>query len=135
MTDSAPDVAVVARFYEALAVADAAALLTLLHPSFVGITSPGLPDGWGEVYDSAQKMLRDCWGRIFAKLVVRPEPREYLRAEDGRIVVVGKYVGRARGTGRMLDAQFVHFLRLKDDRILELEQITDTARWRDALGK
>jgi 2-(1,2-epoxy-1,2-dihydrophenyl)acetyl-CoA isomerase len=50
------------------------------------------------------------------------------------MVVTGRYVGQARGTGRALDAAFAHVLRFAGDgRISELVQITDTARWHEAL--
>jgi hypothetical protein len=55
-------------------------------------------------------------------------------APDARVVVLGSYRGTARASGAPLDARFAHVLTLRDDRIVALEQITDTARWHGALA-
>ena len=50
------------------------------------------------------------------------------------MVVLGRYEGTARGTGRPLSAAFARVLRIADGRVCKLVQITHTARWNDALG-
>jgi 2-(1,2-epoxy-1,2-dihydrophenyl)acetyl-CoA isomerase len=80
-------------------------------------------------------MLNDCWASVFANFDVRPIPDEYLPVGPGRIVVIGNYVGAARRTRLPLHAAFAHILRIEDGRVTELVQITDTGRWRDALGR
>jgi uncharacterized protein len=93
-----------------------------------------MPNGWGGVYEGGETTLREVWGPVFAVLDTCPVPDEYIRADDGRIVVVGHYVGKARATGRPHDAAFVHILSFADGAIIELVQVTDTARWHDALA-
>lgn len=122
------------RLYEAFAAHDAAALLAVLAPGFRGVVAEGMPQGLGGAYDGAETMLRDCWARVFALLELRPVPAEYLLAAGDRMVVLGRYEGTARGTGRPLSAAFAHVLRIADGRVRELVQVTDTARWHDALG-
>ena len=78
-------------------------------------------------------MLRHRWARVFALLDVRPVPEEYLSAGGDRVVVIGRYLGTARATGRPLSAVFAHILRLADGLATELVQITDTERWHEAL--
>jgi ketosteroid isomerase-like protein len=123
------------RLYEAFAAHDARALLAVLIPGFRGVVSEGMPDGLGGTYDGAEAMLRECWARVFALLDLRPVPAEYLPVADDRMVVLGRYEGTARATGRPLSAAFAHVLRFADGRVCELVQITDTARWRDALAR
>jgi len=53
---------------------------------------------------------------------------------DGRIVVVGQYIGVHREAKRLHRAASAHILRFRDGRIAELVQITDTARWHAALS-
>ena len=107
----------------------------MLIPGFRGVVSEGMPDGLGGTYDGAEAMLRECWARVFALLDLRPVPAEYLPVADDRMVVLGRYEGTARATGSPLSAAFAHVLRFADGRVCELVQITDTARWRDALAR
>ena len=119
--------------YAAFEAADGPALLELLDPGFEAEVTAGLPDGWGGHYEGPEVMLRECWARVFARLDSHPVPSEYLEAGDGRIVVLGRYLGRARDTGRPHEAAFAHVLRFRDGRIRALVQITDSERWHDAL--
>jgi uncharacterized protein len=121
------------RLYEAFAAHEAGALLAELTPGFRGVVCAGMPDGLGGVYDSAETMLHQCWARVFALMELRPVPAEYLPVAADRIIVLGSYEGTARATGRPLLAAFAHVLRFAGDRVCELLQITDTARWHDAL--
>ncbi|HET9102555.1 MAG TPA: nuclear transport factor 2 family protein [Solirubrobacteraceae bacterium] len=133
MTETADNLAVTERFYAALAAADARALLELLDPSFRAELTDGLPEGWGGVYTGAHDMLERGWGPIFRVLDSRPVAQEYLACGPDRLVVLGRYQGRHRGSGRALDAAFAHVLDLAGGRIRSLRQITDSARWHDCV--
>ena len=121
------------ELYEAFARADAEALLELLHPDFQGEVTAGLPRGFGGTYEGPKAQLADCWARVAAVLDARPEPTELLLAERGTVVALGSYVGRARETGKQLDAAFAHILRFRHGKIIALRQITDSQRWVEAL--
>lgn len=123
------------RLYAAFEAADAPALLEALDPGFRGVVAQGMPAGLGGTYEGAERMLRDCWGRVFQLLDTRPVPEEYLEvAGDERVVVLGRYSGRARASGLAHEASFAHVLRFREGRVAELVQITDTSRWHEALG-
>lgn len=122
-----------ARLYAAFAKHDAPALLAALTPNFRGVVTDGMPLNLGGTYDGPEAMLSAVWGAVDAYLDVTPVPEEYLDVGGGRVVVVGRYRGTARATGAELDAAFAHLLRIEDDRVAELVQITDTARWHTAL--
>jgi ketosteroid isomerase-like protein len=121
------------RLYQAFDNQDAEHLLAALTPDFRGVVSDGMPERLGGTYNGAQNMLRDCWARVFALVDVRPIPDEYLSSGEDRMVVIGRYTGTARATGKPLSAAFAHILRFGDRRVSELVQITDTARWQQAL--
>ena len=123
------------RLYRAFAAHDAAALLAVLTPGFRCVVSEGMPQGLGGTYDGAETVLRDCWARVFALIDERPVPAEYLPVGGDRMVVLGRYEGTARRTGRPLSAAFAHVLRFADGRVCELVQVTDTVRWHDALAE
>lgn len=125
--------AVAQRLYDALAEGDRAAVLELLADDFVGRTAPGLPLGLGGTYDGAESMLRDFWWRLGATYHARAEAEIFEVIGPDRLHVMGTYRGSARPTGRPLEAPFVHVLTFAGDRIRRLEQLTDTAVWRDAL--
>ena len=121
------------RLYDAFGARDAPALLGALTPAFRGVVSAGMPLDVGGVYEGPERMLTDCWARVFAELDTRPVPDEYLPAGSDRMVVMGRYIGRATRTGQPHDAAFAHVLRFADGCVTELVQITDTARWHEAL--
>lgn len=117
------------RLYDGLNSHDPRAILDALDPDFVGIVSDGMPCGVGGRHDGPEAMLRDCWGTIFASFDMALEVHERLVAGPDRVVFLGRYVGAERATGRPVDATFAHVLRIEGDRISELRQVTDTARW------
>jgi ketosteroid isomerase-like protein len=122
------------RLYQAFAAHDGKVLRALLAPGFRGVVAEGMPRGLAGVYEGPEAMLRNCWGPVFALVDVTPEPAEYLPVAADRMVVLGRYTGTARGTGKPLSAAFAHVLRVSGGRVTEMVQYTDTARWREALG-
>lgn len=126
---------IVVELYRAFAAHDGKAMRGLLAPGFRGVVTDGMPRGLGGVYEGPDAMFRGCWGPVFKLIDVHPVPAEYLPVGDDRMVVLGRYEGTARGTGRPLSAAFAHVLRFADGRVSEIVQITDTARWREALGQ
>jgi ketosteroid isomerase-like protein len=123
---------VVDALYSALREGDAETLLAVLHPEFRGRVTEGLPFGIGGHAEGPQEMLRDVWGRAAAHYAMHPEPDEVQPLADGRVLVLGWYLGSARATGGPVRARFAHVIRLRDGLVAELEQITDSARWRAA---
>lgn len=49
---------------------------------------------------------------------------------DNKVVVEGRYKGLHHVTKKPLDAQFVHVWQLKDGRVRQFRQFTDTLKWR-----
>jgi 2-(1,2-epoxy-1,2-dihydrophenyl)acetyl-CoA isomerase len=121
------------HLYEALAAGDAGSVRELLHPSFTGRATEGLPLGLGGDYDSPGAMTEDFWWAIGRHYRARAEPEQFLPLADGGLLVLGRYTGTARVGGGRLDAAFAHVLRFTDGRISKLAQYTDSARWAGAL--
>jgi 2-(1,2-epoxy-1,2-dihydrophenyl)acetyl-CoA isomerase len=124
-----------AALYAALADGDRDTLAGLLHPDFTGHATEGLPAGLGGTYPDATSMRRGFWGQIARSFDARAEPSAYHQLDDGRLLVQGRYVGVARTGGGKLDAEFIHLLRFAEGRIAGLDQLTDSARWVEALGR
>ncbi len=53
------------------------------------------------------------------------EPREFL-ADGDRVVVLGNYEWVVKETGRTFRAEFAHVYRVKDGKIISMQEYTDT---------
>jgi ketosteroid isomerase-like protein len=116
------------QLYDAFAESDATALLTLLADDFEGVVSTGMPHGVGGVHRGPDDML-GVWGTIDALYDMHVEPIDYLEVDERRVVVIGRYHGPARDGNSAVDAAFAHVITTRGDRVVALQQITDTARW------
>jgi len=82
-------------------------------------------------YTGSDEILKNVFARIggewksFAAI-----PREFLDAGD-KVIVLGNYVGVHLKTDRSMDIRYTHVWTLKDGKIENFEQFTDTAilRW------
>ncbi|MFF5205431.1 nuclear transport factor 2 family protein [Streptosporangium sp. NPDC000396] len=124
----------VQRLYEGFAAGDGEKILSALHPDFVGVVSAGMPLGVGGTHHGPEAMFRGCWSVISRHMETYPRPEEELWSGAERVTVLGHYVGTVRATGRAYEAAFAHDLSLKDGLIVRLVQITDTAKWAEALA-
>ncbi|WP_286274236.1 nuclear transport factor 2 family protein [Mycobacterium antarcticum] len=122
------------RLYTAFSAGDGVALAHLLHPTFVGRVSAGMPFGVGGDVEGPLTMLNEVWAATFTHYDAAPQPDEFLAVGDERVVVFGYYRGRSRTAGRPYEAAFAHDITIQDGRIASLIQITDTKCWHDALG-
>ncbi|HUI80502.1 MAG TPA: nuclear transport factor 2 family protein [Bryobacteraceae bacterium] len=61
-------------------------------------------------------------------------PEEILPSGD-TVISLGRYRGTYKATGKRVDAQFVHVFKFRDGKIVKFQQYTDTAQFRDALGR
>lgn len=120
--------ALVDRLYAALAAGDADALERVLAPDFVAHFADGMPVGGGR-HDGAAPARDEGWWAIGRAFSVRAEPAERIRCADGRLLVRGRYRGHRRADDAPVDAEFNHLWSARDGRLVELRQLTDTARW------
>ena len=119
--------------FAALQGGDVNALHHLLAPDFRGELTPGLPGGFGRVYDNLDSMIADGWGAIGQLFDMRPEPDRLIDGGDV-LIVRGHYVGTAKPTGRAIRADFAHFWSYDGERFTGVKQVTDSGAWRDALA-
>ena len=124
------NVQVVRNMYDAFGRKDEARLRQLLHPDIEWIQSAGFPGGGHRrgveaVLEKVFKGLRAEWNDW------RSETEEYLDAGE-TVVVLGRYAGTHRGTGRSMEAVFAHVYEVQDGRITRFRQFTDTVPLVDA---
>ncbi len=123
----------VRRSYEAFARDDLDAVLADLHPEIVWHQAQGLPHGG--TYHGVEEVRRnifdpldrDWWEEFSA------DPEELIEADD-QVVVLGRYRGVAKRTGKELDVPFVHVWTMRDGKAVRFRQFLDTAGWNEALG-
>lgn len=130
----ADNLALAQRFYSAMQNLDLDGLRETLARDFVLHVADGLPEGLGGRHDGPDAAITEVWQPAYLTFRVLPYPDELLAINDGRVVVVGNYRGTPPATERAFTASFAHILRFHDGKITELQQITDTRCWEQALS-
>ena len=124
---------IVQRSYDAFARKDLAGVMADMHPEIEWQQAQGLPHGG--TYHGLDEVRRN----IFDPLDVQwwdefsAQPDEFLDA-GGEVVVLGRYRGVAKETGKRLDVPFVHIWTLREEQAVRFRQFLDTAGWVEALG-
>jgi ketosteroid isomerase-like protein len=126
-------VGLVRRSYEAFARDDMDGVLGDMDPDIEWHQAQGLPHGGlyrglDEVRRNIFDPLDEEWWDEFTA-----DPDEFLDA-GSEVVVLGRYRGRAKGTGKQLDVPFVHVWTVRDGKAVRFRQFLDTAGWVEALS-
>ena len=126
-------VELVKRSYEAFAHDDLDGVLADMHPEIEWHQAQGLPHGGyyrglDEVRRNIFEPLDAEWREEFSA-----DPDEFLDAGDD-VVVLGRYRGVAKGTGKRLDVPFVHVWTVDGDKAVRFRQFLDTRGWVEALS-
>jgi ketosteroid isomerase-like protein len=126
-------IALVRRSYEAFARGDLDAVTADMADEIEWHQAQGLPHGG--LYEGLAEVRRNVFEPLDAdwwdEFVVTPS--EFLDA-GGEVVVLGRYRGTAKRTGRKLDVPFVHVWTLHDGKAVRFRQFLDTAGWNEALA-
>jgi uncharacterized protein len=124
---------IVRRSYDAFARHDIDGVLGDMHPEIEWHQAQGLPHGgFYKGLDEVKRNIfdpldRDWWAEFSAA------PDEFIDGGD-QVVVLGRYRGVAKGTGKRLDVPFVHVWTLRDEKAVRFRQFLDTAGWVEALA-
>ncbi|MGR4863895.1 nuclear transport factor 2 family protein [Caulobacter sp. LARHSG274] len=117
--------------YEASPAEKGERLLTALAPDAAWTEAAGFP--YAGTYVGPEAILAGVFHRLATEWIdYRAEAHTYL--EDGdRVAAFGVYSGTYRATGRAMTATFAHLYRLRDGKIVSMEQYVDSALVRRAL--
>jgi ketosteroid isomerase-like protein len=123
---------IVRRSYDAFERGDMDAVMADMHPEIEWHQAQGLPHGGlyrglDEVRRNIFDPLDEEWWDEFTAV-----PDEFLEAVD-QVVVIGRYRGTAKETGKQLDVPFVHIWTMSGDQAIRFRQYLDTAGWVAAL--
>ena len=120
--------------YAAFAAGDIAGVLSRFADDIEWNEAEGFAYADGNPYVSGHAILSGVFARLggewdgFAAV-----PQEYLDAGD-TIVVLGRYRGTYKATGRTLDAQMVHVWRVRGGKVASFQQYTDTLQSAAVMG-
>ena len=123
---SQQNVDLVRSIYEAFAAGDVPAVLGAMAEEMEWNEAENFPYADGNPYRGGEAILGGVFARLgsewdgFAAL-----PEEFLDAGD-TVVVLGRYRGTYKATGKPLDAQLVHVWRVRDGKAVSFQQYTDT---------
>jgi uncharacterized protein len=125
-------VEIVKRSYDAFARGDLDAVLGDMDPEIEWHQAQGLPHGGlyrglEEVRANIFDPLDEAWWDDFTAV-----PDEFLDADD-EVVVIGRYRGVGKHTGKQLDVPFVHIWTMRGSKAIRFRQYLDTAGWVAAL--
>jgi uncharacterized protein len=123
----------VKRSYAAFELGDLDGVLGDMAPDIEWQQAQGLPHGGtyhgvDEVRKNIFDPLDEEWWDEFTAV-----PTEFLDAA-GEVVVLGRYRGRAKETGKQLDVPFVHVWTVRGEKAVRFRQFLDTAGWIEALS-
>ncbi|HVW33545.1 MAG TPA: nuclear transport factor 2 family protein [Acidimicrobiia bacterium] len=123
----------VAALYPALRAGDRATIERLVAPGFTATITAGLPAGIGGFHPSRDDMVDRGWWEMGRLFKIEVEPEQWIDCPDGRLLVIGRYVGTGRRTGVPFDAAFVHLFSAAGGQLTGLWHLTDSAQFVAAL--
>lgn len=121
--------------YEAFAKGDVPTVLAALDPQVEWREAENFIYADGNPYVGPEAILTGVFMRLGTEwegFAVSPEG--VLDAGD-TVIGHGYYSGTYRKTGKRVRAQFAHFFTFRDGRVVKFQQYTDTAQFREAVGK
>jgi uncharacterized protein len=123
---------IVQRSYLSFSRGDLDAVLADLDPAIEWHQAQGLPHGG--LYRGVDEVRRNIFEPLDAEWWSEFDaaPDEFLESGD-QVVVLGRYRGTAKGSGKVLDVPFVHVWTLFEARAIRFRQFLDTAGWVEAL--
>lgn len=125
---------IIKSLYDAFARGDVPTVLGLFDPQIEWNEADGVRYADRNPYRGPIAVAEGVFGRIVAEVdQFAAVPARFIDGGD-TVVVEGRYKGRVKATGAVLDAQFAHIYTLSGGRIVRFQQYTDTAQWTKALG-
>lgn len=126
-------VELVQRSYEAFARDDMDGVLADMDPDIEWHQAQGLPHGG--FYRGLDEVRRNIFDPLDSEWwdEFTADPDEFLDA-GSEVVVLGRYRGRAKETGKPLDVPFVHVWTVRGGKAVRFRQYLDTAGWVEALS-
>jgi uncharacterized protein len=129
---SQANVHVVRGIYDAFGRGDVDAVFGAMTSDIEWDESEGMP--YGGVYRGREAIIKNVFDPILADVEgFTAGPDQILPLDDSRVMAQGRHGGRgARGP---VDARFIHIWTLANGRVTRYQQLADTRKFCDAVGK
>ena len=123
---SKENVDLVRGIYESLAAGDIAGVVGPMSPDIVWHEAENFPYADGSPYRGPDAVVAGVFARFGVEWERFAASRdEYIDAGD-TVVVLGRYTGSFKATGRPMNAQFAHVWRVADGKVVGFQQYADT---------
>ncbi|MGQ0661569.1 nuclear transport factor 2 family protein [Sphingosinicella sp.] len=127
-------VTVIRGIYDAFAAGDVPGVLGRMSPDIVWNEAENFIYADGNPYAGPEAVLNGVFARCIGEWdAFAANAEEYLDAGD-TVVVLGRYTGVNKATGKPLDAQLAHVWRVADGKAARFQQYTDTLQTARAAG-
>ena len=123
---SQANVDLIRSIYDAFAAGDVPAVLGAMSPDIVWNEAENFPYADGNPYRGPEAVLNGVFARCIGEwdgFAVVPE--EFLDAGD-TVVVLGRYRGTYKATGKAMNPQLAHVWRIADGKAAQFQQYADT---------
>jgi uncharacterized protein len=122
---------IIQNAYAAFAKGDVPSVLGIFSPNIVWTEAEGFP--YGGTYNGPQAVLEGVFMRLGAEWDgFAVAPAEFIDGGDA-VVVLGKYSGTYKATGKSFQADFAHVWKMQDGKVIRFVQYTDTLLVQQAL--
>ena len=131
---SAANVALIKGIYDGFAAGDVGAVLGAMSPDIVWNEAENFPYADGNPYVGPQAVAEGVFARCIGEwdgFAVNAE--EIIDAGD-TIIVLGRYGGSYKATGKAMNPQLVHVWRVADGKAVAFQQYVDTLQVARAIG-
>ena len=128
---SSSDLGTIQGAYEAFNRGDVPAVLAVMAEDVEWFEAEGMP--YGGVYHGPQAVLENVFVPVVEDVdgfAVTPE--DYV-TEGDTTVVLGRYSGTGKATGRSFDFRFAHVWEMRDGKLARFVQHADTAKFLEAV--
>lgn len=106
-------------------------LLAALAPDATWTEAAGFP--YAGTYTGPDAIIANVFHRLATEWIGYSAQVHTYLADGDRVAAFGVYSGTYRATGKSMTATFAHLYRLKDGKIVSMEQYVDSAMVREAL--
>ncbi len=125
---------IIESLYEAFSKGDVPTVLGFFDPQIEWNEAEGVRYADRNPYRGPMAVAEGVFGRIISEVdQFAVVTAKFIDGGD-TVVVEGRYKGKVKATGTMLDAQFAHVYTLSGGKVVRFQQYTDTGQWTKALG-
>jgi ketosteroid isomerase-like protein len=126
------NVTTVRSIYEAFGRGDVDAVFDAMTEDIEWDESAGMP--YGGVYRGRDEIVTNVFGPILADVDgFTAEPDEIVPLDEDRVFAHGHHT--VQGAHGPVDAHFIHIWTVQDGKVTRYQQLADTKRFCDAVGK